>query len=514
MKFSRRRFFGSGVALSTALVSPFGTGCSDASDDGPPAFMHGVASGDPLPEAVILWTRVMPDGQAEVSVDWEIATDIAFAQVVGRGTAKATADHDFTVKVDATGLTPGTTYFYRFRARGKTSPVGRTKTAPRGANIHARFGVVACASFAQGYFHVYRLLARRADLDAVIHLGDYIYEYGGTDDGEVRTYEPNHEILTLEDYRARYAQYRRDKDLQAVHQQHPFIAVWDDHEFANNAYKDGAGNHTPGAEGDWNARKAVAAQVYFEWMPIREQGDRKIFRSLAYGDLAELIMLDTRIWGRDAQVSGNSPDVNSDTRTLLGADQEAWFDDRLKTSKAQWKVVGQQVMMGQLPQFPNGDSWDGYAKSRERFFNVLQQNKIKDVVVITGDIHTSWALDLTLDPKSAAYDPATGAGAFAVEFITPGVTSPGLPGLGGLEAGLLKDNRHMRYTDITRRGYFVLDLTVDRAQAVFFHIPGVDMVDLPAEEMSGAYATRKGVSNVQADPLPALGADGPPLAPT
>jgi alkaline phosphatase D len=283
-------------------------------------------------------------------VRWQIARDGAFTDIARSGELTTDGDRDYTVKVDVTGLSPATTYYYRFIALGGSSPIGRTRTAPSGGVARLRFAVVSCSSYAHGFFHAYRSIAQRLDLDAVVHLGDYIYEYGSGQYGTARPYEPEHEILNLADYRARYAYYRKDPDLQAVHRQHPFIAVWDDHESANNAWVDGAENHTPGAEGKWADRKAAAAQAYAEWMPIRElEGPTKIYRSLRYGDLAELIMLDTRSWGREEQVPQSDSRINDPNRQLLGQDQEAWLSERLRTSTAQWKLVGQQVMMGQLP---------------------------------------------------------------------------------------------------------------------------------------------------------------------
>ena len=484
-------------------------------------FLHGVASGDPMPGAVILWTRVtLPAGMTgDVVVTWEIARTVDFAAIVAMGTFTTTAARDHTVKVDATGLTAGTTYYYRFRANGMTSPVGRTRTAPSGTVDRARLAVISCASMAHGYFHVYRALSRRLDLDAVLHLGDYIYEYGNEQYGDVREYDPPMEIVSLSDYRRRHAHYKRDADLRAAHQQHPFITVWDDHEFANNSWEGGAENHTPMTQGDWAARKAAAEQAYFEWMPIREQSDGRIYRRLQFGSLLDLVMLDTRIWGRQLQTTGMNPPFNDPMRTILGAAQEQWLQEQITTSRATWKVVGQQVMMGQLPQFLNTDAWDGYPAARTRFFSLLRSMQINDVVVLTGDIHSSWAMDLTETPtNTATYDPATGRGSLAVEFVCPAITSPGFPpGIVTTTAlSLLARNTHMKYFDLVRRGYVILDVTQTRLQGAFFHFEhGTTFLpDATTDGFSGAFSTVPGRNHLERDSMAALApADAPAAAP-
>ena len=240
-----------------------------------PVFRHGVASGDPLSDRVILWTRVTPRGSGAQRVNWLIARDEKLTQVVTRTQVETGAARDYTVKIDATGLEPGTTYYYRFDANGEQSPIGRTKTLPRLNVSRVRLGVVSCSNLPQGFFNAYACLAARRDLDAVLHLGDYLYEYANTQYGDGtrfgRVPTPNKEMVALQDYRERHAQYKADPDSQAVHQQHPFICVWDDHEFANNSWKDGAQNHNNNGEneGPWTARRSSALQAYFEWMPIR-----------------------------------------------------------------------------------------------------------------------------------------------------------------------------------------------------------------------------------------------------
>ena len=242
-------------------------------------FYHGVASGDPLSDRVIIWTRVTPDTATHVEVNWTMATDTAFQNIVGEGQVTTSAENDFTVKVDVSGLSPATTYYYYFTALEGNSVIGRTRTTPTSDEVdHVRFAVVSCSNYQAGYFHAYRNIGNRRDLDAVIHLGDYIYEYGsgegtyGFDSALNRENVPSTEIIELADYRTRYSLYRLDPDLRKAHQQHPFIAVWDDHETANDAYTDGAENHNQG-EGEWTDRKSAALKAYYEWMPVRDFDD-------------------------------------------------------------------------------------------------------------------------------------------------------------------------------------------------------------------------------------------------
>lgn len=301
-----RRQLLKGVSASLGVLALRGFEVHAAS---PLYFTHGVASGDPLSDRVILWTRLIPGSGEHRAVDcrWEVASDPQFMQLVNSGVVSTSAKRDYTLKVDAQGLEPGSAYFYRFLSEGIISPVGQTRTLPEGAVESFRIGVASCSNYPQGYFNVYRHMAD-SDLDLVLHLGDYIYEYAeGVYANAVATeelgrqVEPATEILTVEDYRMRYGLYRTDPDLQAVHARHPFICVWDDHELANDSWKDGAKNHNQG-EGDFQARMTAARQAYHEWLPIRTaiSGDQgPIFRSFKVGGLADLIMLDTRLHGRD-----------------------------------------------------------------------------------------------------------------------------------------------------------------------------------------------------------------------
>ena len=395
---SRRGFFFKTSAAAAAAVA---AGPSLALLAGPGAgapFQHGVASGDPLSDRVILWTRVtLAQPRSVVNVSWLVARDPAMGQVVQRGSAKTNPARDYTVKVDAAGLQPGTTYYYRFQVDGQDSPVGRTRTLPVGAVQRLRLAVASCSNHAYGYFNAYRRVAERADLDAVVHLGDYLYEYGPNQYGSARTPEPPNEMVTLGDYRLRHAQYKRDADLQAVHQQHPMICIWDDHEITNDAWQGGAQNHSEGSEGTWTSRVQVGLQAYYEWMPVRIPDalqPRRNQRAFAFGDLIDLVMLEERLSARSKQLTATIPTqfgnafVQSGAfadpaRTLLGAEQEAWLAGRLRTSPARWKFIGQGVMFAQLKLqgaplaaggglFINTDPWDGYQPARDRVYDILK----------------------------------------------------------------------------------------------------------------------------------------------
>ncbi|MFA2969009.1 alkaline phosphatase D family protein [Acinetobacter pittii] len=379
-KISRRELIQKSLFGFGALSLPVAfTGCNDGSDEEgletQADFLHGVASGDPLQDKVILWTRLTPvDLNARLRVTWEIATDDQFKQNLKTGTVQTTKTDDFTVKVDATGLQAGTIYYYRFRFGNKISSVGQTKTLPISTN-KVSFAVCSCSNYPAGYFYVYREIAKQ-NVDVVIHLGDYIYEYGAdgyaTEDaaklGRTLPSDNNKEIIKLDDYRKRYALYRQDKDLQAVHQRHPFIVIWDDHELANDTWREGAENHTEETlkaknEGKFLERKLAALQAYFEWMPIRPVDDQhtKIYRQFNFGSMVQLTMLDTRIIARDKQLEYKDyitasgldaqkfqADLTDPKRTLMGYTQRDWLVDKLKQSTATWNVIGQQVLMSKM----------------------------------------------------------------------------------------------------------------------------------------------------------------------
>ncbi len=451
-------------------------------------FYHGVASGDPLPDAVIIWTRVTTnDSLAQVS--WRIAVDTGMTQVVDSEQISTIPALDHTVKVDVQGLQPNQFYYYEFEHQGQRSVIGRTKTAPIGDVDSLRFAVVSCASYAHGYFNAYDRIRERNDVSAVLHLGDYYYEYGNSQYGSGRSYQPTTEILRLNDYRLRLSHYRLDASLMRLHQQYPFICVWDDHETANNSWFGGAGNHDNG-EGNWFNRKAEAIKAYYEWMPVRMPApavdSQRIYRKFRYGDLIELHMLDTRLQGREEQGWANA---NAQGRTILGSAQFNWLCHNMDTSTAQWQVIGQQVMMAPfdvnpLPwgqQYGNNDQWDGYATERLSFYDSIFANNVQNVVVLTGDIHTSWANDL----PTATYNASTGAGSAGVEFVVTSITSPGLPQAQTVGVPLLRQrNDHMKYIDLAEKGYYILDVNKTRAQADWYYIDRIDQIS--ASESYGA----------------------------
>jgi alkaline phosphatase D len=537
---SRRQFlksFGFGSAAFGA--APFLPGC-DSSDEvgsgGLPGasveFKHGVASGDPLADRVILWTRLTPSVEGPVSGSYVMALDPALSQRAASGSFTTDAARDYTVKVDAAGLTPGTSYYYRFDVGSTHSPVGRTRTLPTGGVEHLRIAVVSCASLAHGLFNAYRRVAERGDLDAVVHLGDYIYDYGTGQYGTARAYEPDGETITLADYRLRYAQYRRDADLMEFHRQHAIIPIWDDHETADNSWRDGAVNHDAG-EGDWNERVRQALQAFYEWMPTREVDPaqpRKNYRSFRFGELAELTMLEERLLAREEQIPGllnlagteiglvPIGEVENNDRELIGAEQEAWLAETLRTTPAKWKLIGQGVMFGQfklvglpeiievLPQlslsgvYINSDQWDGYPDARERVFDILTGGDggaaVGNVVVLTGDIHTSWAMDLTPDPNNLlVYNPLTGDGSVAVEFVATSITSPGLDTFGPFQPLIPILNPHMKYVDLTRKGYLLLDITPERLVGEHWYIDTIATAS-DNEALGAAFQTADGANRL------------------
>ncbi len=552
MSTPNRREFMRTVAVGSMAIGGAASlaGCELGSFD----FLHGVASGDPLPHGVILWTRVTADAAMEeawrelvaeasrsaqarqrlqearrVPVAWELARDDDFRQMVARGVVEARAESDYTVKVDVGALRPATTYFYRFRCLGAVSPVGRTRTLPRGSVEKVRLAVVSCSNYPAGFFNVYARIAERDDLDAVLHLGDYLYEYpvDGYASAQAaqlgRLVEPATELLGLSDYRTRHAQYKLDPDAQAMHAALPMIAVWDDHEVANDAWRGGAENHTEGLEGSWSARRAAAIQAYHEWMPVRlpdPSRPERIFRSFDFGDLVSLHMLDTRLIGRDRQLAladyiGPTgfdaarfvAAVGDPSRQLLGPEQTAWLQTQMARSSALWQVLGQQVLMARMnvplplltgtpvsvyaaaaakaqaglplsaqeqallaqPSLPyNLDAWDGYAAARETVFGFARALD-RNLVVLAGDTHNAWASDL-VDASGVAV---------GVEFATTSVTSPGFEAIFPAEApaafaaALQQLIGPLVYADTSRRGYLEVEATRQQVQARWIFVDTV-----------------------------------------
>jgi len=456
-------------------------------------FQHGVASGDPLIDRLIIWTRVTLrdlSSSRPIQVRWRVGTDPDLRSIVSSGTADTNGDRDYTVKVDVGGLTPGRPYFYAFDVEGEQSPIGRTRTFPVTAD-RMRFALVSCSNFPAGYFNVYAAIARRPELDAVIHVGDYIYEFAEGEYGAGaainRIPQPPHEAVALADYRSRYATYRTDPDLQEAHRLFPFIAIWDDHELANDAWLDGAINHNPEkGEGDWATRKAAAYKAYREWMPVRESADAgfHLYRTFRFATLADLVMLDTRAL-RDRQVANSDATGLADPkRSLMGAAQEAWMFDQLRTSQragTSWTLLGQQTMFSSITlpgtRPTNTDQWDGYPAQRDRVLDFIDRERIRNLVILAGDAHSSWGFDVPRNPWNG-YQAATGTGSLAVELVTPAISSPPPPmftSASGSDAAaaLRVAFPHLKYLDGAHRGFIVVELTPDRMKADWFFSPDV-----------------------------------------
>jgi alkaline phosphatase D len=542
----RRAVLATGSAGAVALTVAGGPATAAA---GHQRFRHGVASGDPLPRAVLIWTRVTPTAAStpgsgkgpKVKVAWEVATDRRFRHVVRRGTFATGPSRDHTVKVDVTGLKPSTWYHYRFRLAGQTSRVGRTRTAPAptASPRHLRFGIVSCANLQAGWFSAYRGLAARDDLHAVIHLGDYLYEYGpgqygyGMDDRDIRPHVPAHEMVSLPDYRQRHAQYKQDRDLQDLHAKYPWIITWDDHEVTNDQWKDGAENHNPDlGEGDYHRRRARAHRAYDEWMPVRLDGTARLgdgdrlFRRFRFGRLLELSMLDLRTY-RSAQAAGPSGEVSDPDRTITGRQQMDWLKKGLRRGGAQWKVVGNPVMIapvdfGALPAdlidpvndvtglLPsdgvpyNVDQWDGYTDDRREVFQHIRDHQVTDALFITGDIHSGWASSLPYDASTLS-DPLAIGDSAGVEFVCSSVTSSNLKDITGtpprttsvaVEELIKANNRHIKYVDFDSHGFSVLDVTATRAQMDWYVIGDRADRDTPIT-WSTSYATKTGTGRIE-----------------
>ncbi|UXY19283.1 alkaline phosphatase D family protein [Streptomyces cynarae] len=531
----RRRTVVKAAAATAVLGVPLAAALPARAAADTPAFLHGVASGDPLPDGVLLWTRVTPTADAtpgsglgpDTEVTWVLAKDKAFTAIVAKGSVTASAASDHTVKADVRGLEPATDYWFRFSAGGTDSPVARTRTAPAAdaAVSGLRFGVVSCANWEAGYFAAYRHLAARGDLDAWLHLGDYIYEYKTGEYAArgtvVRPHAPANEIITLSDYRIRHAKYKTDPDLQALHVKAPVIAIWDDHEFADNAWSGGAVNHTEGAEGTWTARKAAAKQAYFEWMPVRPAVEGTTYRRLRFGKLADLSLLDLRSF-RSQQASTGSGSVDDPDRTITGRAQLDWLKAGLKASDTTWRLVGNSVMIAPfvigslsadllkplakllgLPQeglAVNTDQWDGYTDDRRELLAHLRANAIRNTVFLTGDIHMAWANDVPVD--AGTYPLSASA---ATEFVVTSVTSDNLDDIVKVPEGTVSAvaapviraaNRHVHWVDTDRHGYGVLDITAERAQMDYYVLS--DRTNASAtSSWVRSYRTRSGTQKVE-----------------
>ena len=516
---NRRDVLRAGSALATlSLVpacgtsEPGGNRQPSAPDGGEPGFQHGVASGDPLADRVMLWTRWTPvAGSGAQTVSWQVYQDADLTEAVTGGDVVTDADRDFTVKVDADGLQPGRHYWYCFQAGGQTSSVGRTKTLPVGRPERVRLGVATCGDYSRGLWNAYARLAERDELDAFLHLGDYIYE---TDRNRVRAHEPPIDVVALDEYRARYASYRRESDLQALHAAHPMIWVWDDHETVDGTWREGAdpNDHDPAIHGPIEQRQANALQAALEWLPIRSpdpSNPERIYRDFAFGDLLDLYMLDTRRIGRDAVLSGNlglgdfftqTGEFANLERQMLGPAQERWLIEGLQQSTAQWRLLGNQVVMSPLKLvgapdatgasvYANPDQWDGYAPARDRVLDAIEAGGVDNLIVLTGDVHASIVFELARDVNNpAVYDPLTGRGVLGAEFVAPSISSAGDPqnlgpdtSSGDLQdilltrggGALLAVNVHGKYFEGTRNGYLVVDVDRQRTRVEYWTVPTV-----------------------------------------
>lgn len=523
---SRRTFLRGTGGAGLLLLSACDSGTPGQAGNG--RFRHGVASGDPLADRVVLWTRVS-DALGPREVFWEVAEDEGFAQVVRRGSVQARPQADWTVKVDADGLLPGSTYYYRFMTGSDVSPTGRTRTLPVGGVDRLRIAATSCSSYRKAFFTGYRKLAQRHDLDLVIHLGDYIYEDGNAAQVGDRDHFPPVVLTALEEYRARYAQYRSDPELQECHRQHPWTFAWDDHEFANDCWATGARAHDDERDGSWELRKQAAARAYHEWLPIRTADPddlTRIWRSFTFGDLLTLAMIETRVHGRDSLVPGLVDDgefvngrpgqFNSPQRTMMGFEQEDWLYATMHGAATQYFMLGSQTFFAQLnilnlPQFAGGgvianpDQWDGYYANRTRILQQVVEAGIRNFVVVSGDIHTSWANDLSLDPGNPlVYDPILRRGVIGCEFVSSAIGNPGEEELAPVADVVRLLNSHIRYVNLHRDGYVLVDIDRDRVRGEFWHIDTVREAGTGSEYVDIAFEARDG-SNVlrRADDTPA-----------
>lgn len=502
LELDRRAFF---TATAAGLLLPVRPALAGLWADS--GFTHGVASGDPGPDSIKLWTRYASKDGRDATLKVEVASDTGFRKIIARSEAVAGPATWGTAQARITGLPQKGWVYYRFTAPdGSKSPVGRTRALPGGNLARFNVAVFSCANKPFGWFNAYAHAAARDDIDLVLHLGDYLYEYKRGTYPSVneamagREIEGAGEMLDLDSYRQRYASYRVDPALQELHRRFPMIAIWDDHEFANDAWKGGAENHQPD-EGDWFKRKAIAKQVHNEWLP----GPDRIWQRYDIGNLLSVVTLDTRIEGRDEQLDlgaalkDGKPGLlafrdtkwNAADRTLLGAEQEAWVADTLKASVKsgqKWQLLAQQIVMGNLftPKdaitwlapdsgkraqgFVNGgimagmagipgnmDSWGGYPQARKRLLQAAQAAD-SDMVVVSGDSHNAWAFNLAEAGKPAG-----------VEFAGQSVTSPGYesalkadPAL--IRAGLVAGNPEMAWCDTSRRGYLTVNFTPEAAR--------------------------------------------------
>ena len=510
-------------ALKVSSIGAIGltTSISSSCSKNTYVFKHGVASGDPLSDRVILWTRVTPQQAGPVRVILEVSKNKSFSSIIFSQKLQTSSLSDYTIKYDFLAkkyLDSDKGFFYRFRAGNAISETGKSKTFSENT-ISAKIGIFSCSNFPAGYFNAYQAAAEKDSLDLWLHLGDYLYEYpmGGyaTDKAKKlgRVPEPLHEMISLSDYRLRHAQYKQDQGSKALHKHAPLIAVWDDHEFSNDAWKRGAENHSEdGSEGDFYARRSAAIKAYYEWMPIREQQNkRRIFREFKIGKLIHLIMLDTRQFGRDKQIQPKNyltksgfnqakfyNDLNSDNRELLGAEQLGWIESKIINSDAVWTIFGQQVLMAKL-KFPdiskmlkskeipsflkpylkflglgipsNLDAWDGYPAERNRLYKKMSNAK-KRFISLAGDTHNSWVSELK--DKSG--------NKVGIELGAPSVTSPGITDILNLDEkefvdSIVRINSELQWMNPSNRGYLSLNCREDKIIASFNFIKELEEIN-------------------------------------
>jgi len=544
---SRRKFIQlTSICASNIILSSTLTGCnsvakklSSAADF---SFNHGVASGDPVADGMILWTRVTPlITTKSLVVGWEVSKDAQFSELELRGSANVDETTDFTLKVDARGLMAGQLYYYRFVGNGIVSSAGKCKTLPTEDVEQINFIVCSCANYPAGYFHAYADAAKQTDIDAVLHLGDYLYEYGmgqyatehAVEIGRELPQGNDQELLTLNDYRQRYNLYHTDPSLQKLHAAAAFILVWDDHEIANDTWRNGAENHSPN-EGDFGTRKYNAIKAWYEWLPVRvsdQSNKEKIYRRFDFGQLLTLHMLDTRVIARDKQLNVadykhkstgkfNSKkfkrDLNDKNRALIGTSQFSWLHDSISKSNAKWQLLGQQILIGKMffpaelskyrkqlnkipailntlsslknsmdsnqpisdqdkkrlqRKFPyNLDAWDGYPAEREKLYKLIKQTNT-NVLVISGDTHNAWANTLTDNDGEV----------MGAEFAVQSISSPGMEKYLEMDAESANQTATsltnlvdgLSFCNLYQRGYLKLQIRLVEVKADWFFVDNI-----------------------------------------
>jgi alkaline phosphatase D len=518
--FNRRNFLkstgkGVGIALGVTIANSLPVNFASAeSNKLVYPFTLGIASGDPLPDGVVLWTRLAPDplngggmSPHPFPVQWEVSLDPDFKKVVQRGTELSKPQLGHSVHVEVNGLHSSTWYYYRFKAGSEMSPVGRTKTAPA---LHSQvdnltFAFASCQNWPTGYFTAYQHMAKD-DLDLVIHLGDYIYE-GRHNSSGVRPIEQDFpEIYTIDDYRNRYALYKLDSDLQAAHANFPWLVTLDDHEVDNNWAGDVPQDPEKQSKEDFLRRRAIAFQAYYEHMPLRRTSfpngsSAQIYRRLSFGNLVDFSLLDTRQYRSD-QANGDgwdspTPESMDPSRTLLGEKQERWLLDGLSASQAKWKVLAQQVFFarrdgafGPEKESYSMDAWDGYPVARQRVLNFLEEKNISNTVVLTGDVHSSWANEVkaNFDDKNSKN--------VAVEFVGTSITSGGDGSdVNSNTAQTLQENPHIKFFS-NQRGYVRCKLTQQKWQTDYLVVPYVSRPGAPIETRT-SFIVEDGTSSLQ-----------------